>query len=289
MAERLKGLLDSARTKLGGLLGDFPQGFNAGAVAGVAGYPGDIAYLLDTAGRALTGQDTQPAAQDFPGTTEYLAAKAGYPVPQSFSGQLGAAVGGVLTPGPGDLAKFAPVLSAALPSKAILFDGVQESVSDFYRATANDKSPMAGAAYAMFAEGSPERVRHYGSNLWSSSGDGAVDVASIQKDIVKALRRSGVMQGEHGTAAQLAREANPDNIVNSAGLWDRPDLVEIIYNDVLEPKGISSVRTSDGLIMFDSKGAKLLERNGEPIKAAEDFAARRAGKAKPYKEYTGAQ
>lgn len=112
MAERLKGLLDSARTKLGGLLGDFPQGFNAGAVAGVAGYPGDIAYMLDTAGRALTGQDTQPAAQDFPGTTEYIANKAGYPVPQSFSGQLGAAVGGLLTPGPGDLAKFAPVLSA---------------------------------------------------------------------------------------------------------------------------------------------------------------------------------
>ena len=112
MAEKLKGLLDRANSVLGGLLGDFPAGFNAGAVAGVAGYPGDIAYMLDTAGRALTGQHTQPAAQDFPGTTEYLAAKAGYPVPQSFSGQLGAAVGGILTPGPGDLAKFAPVLSA---------------------------------------------------------------------------------------------------------------------------------------------------------------------------------
>ena len=112
MAERLKGLLDSAKAKIGGLLGDFPQGFNAGAVAGVAGYPGDIAYMLDTAGRAITGQHTQPAAQDFPGTTDYIAAKAGYPIPPSLSGQLGAAVGGILTPGPGDLAKFAPVLSA---------------------------------------------------------------------------------------------------------------------------------------------------------------------------------
>jgi GNAT superfamily N-acetyltransferase len=108
----LKGLLDSAKRKIGGLLGDFPAGFNSGAVAGIAGYPGDIAYMLDTAGRAITGQDTQPAAQDFPGTTDYIAAKAGYPIPGSFSGQLGAAVGGMLTPGPGDLAKFAPVLSA---------------------------------------------------------------------------------------------------------------------------------------------------------------------------------
>ncbi len=113
MAEKkLRGLLDRAQATIGGLLGDFPQGFNAGAVAGVAGYPGDIAFMLDTAGRAITGQDTQPAAQDFPGITDYIAAKAGYPIPGSFSGQLGAAVGGLMTPGPGDLAKFAPVLSA---------------------------------------------------------------------------------------------------------------------------------------------------------------------------------
>ena len=118
MAEKLKGLIDKANAVIGGLLGDFPQGFNAGAVAGVAGYPGDIAYMLDTAGRAITGQHTQPAAQDFPGTTEYLAAKAGYPVPPSFSGQLGAAIGGVLTPGPGDLAKFAPLSAMFLGAKA---------------------------------------------------------------------------------------------------------------------------------------------------------------------------
>ena len=36
-------------------------------------------------------------------------------------------------------------------------------------------------------------------------------------------------------------------------------------------------------VMFDDKGIKLLERNGSPI---EDFAARRAGKAKPYREAT---
>jgi hypothetical protein len=36
--------------------------------------------------------------------------------------------------------------------------------------------------------------------------------------------------------------------------------------------------------MFDDKCIKLLERNGSPI---EDFAARRAGKAKPYREAMG--
>ena len=38
------------------------------------------------------------------------------------------------------------------------------------------------------------------------------------------------------------------------------------------------------LVMFSDKGIKLLERNGTPI---EDFAARRAGKAKPYREAMG--
>lgn len=109
---KLKGLLDTARTKLTGLLGDFPQGFNAGAVAGFPGWAGDMAYMADTARLALTGADQQAAPENYVGTTDYIAKQAGYPVPQTLSGQLGAAVGGLMSPGPGDLAKFAPVLSA---------------------------------------------------------------------------------------------------------------------------------------------------------------------------------
>ena len=112
MAEKLKGLLDSAKARLTGLLGDFPQGFNAGAVAGFPGWAGDMAYMADTARLALTGADQQAAPENYIGTTDYIAKQAGYPVPQTLSGQLGAAVGGLMSPGPGDLAKFAPVLSA---------------------------------------------------------------------------------------------------------------------------------------------------------------------------------
>ena len=101
---KLKGLLDSANAKLAGLLGDFPQGFNAGAVAGFPGWAGDMAYLADTARLALTGADSQAAPEDYVGTTDYIAKQAGYPVPQTLSGQLGAAVGGLMSPGPGDLA-----------------------------------------------------------------------------------------------------------------------------------------------------------------------------------------
>ena len=60
----------------------------------------------------------------------------------------------------------------------------------------------------------------------------------------------------------------------------------------LRESGVPGLRYLDGMsrdggqgtyniVMFDDKGIKLLERNGSPI---EDFAARRAGKAKPYRE-----
>ena len=115
---KLKGLLDSANAKLAGLLGDFPQGFNAGAVAGFPGWAGDMAYLADTARLALTGADSQAAPEDYVGTTDYIAKQAGFPVPQTLSGQLGAAVGGLMSPGPGDLAKFAPLGAMFLGAKA---------------------------------------------------------------------------------------------------------------------------------------------------------------------------
>ena len=194
MAERLKGLLDRANSVLGGLLGDFPQGFNAGAVAGVAGYPGDIAYMLDTAGRALTGQHTQPSAQDFPGTTEYLAAKAGYPVPQSFSGQLGAAVGGILTPGPGDLAKFAPVLSAipfwhGSPHK---YDAV-----DLSKIGTGEGAQAYG--YGLYLAESPDVAKSYQTALaadrgFSFDGKSGLTRAEVQ-DMVNAKYGSGYLDG----------------------------------------------------------------------------------------------
>jgi hypothetical protein len=96
----------------------------------------------------------------------------------------------------------------------------------------------------------------YGGHPWVADGAGSVDVAEIQKDIVRALREARAHEEYGTTAAQLAREAAPPDIVNSAGLWDNPGLVEIIWNRVLEPNDITSVRTPDGLLIFDPSLAK---------------------------------
>lgn len=417
----LKGLLESAKRKIGGLLGDFPQGFNAGAVAGVAGYPGDIAYMLDTAGRAVTGQETMPAAQDFFGTTDYLAAKAGYPIPQSFSGQLGAAVGGFLSPGPGDLARLAPVLSAipfwhGSPHKFDAFDlskmgsgeGAQAYGWGAYGAEAPDtalsyKNALSGdqgfyldgngpltrqevqnivngeerkyldgvsrlsgvadivmdeKAYGWVPKKAPKRYKdgserlsayealkqridhpdnghlYRGEYRWPDpakeaatplTGEDLLDwdrPLSEQNEAVKRFfepyvaetRKALSTPGEAGwgeLAAPINFDPTGNELLNILSRHVNPEHGKLTVNtvlaggtggsytsEVLKNAGIPGTRYLDGVsrgagegtrnyVMFDDKGIKLLERNGEPIKAAEDFAARRAGKAKPYKEAMG--
>jgi hypothetical protein len=105
----------TARERLTSLLGDFPQGFNAGMLAGIPGWAGDIGYLLQEYPRALLTDTPLRPPVEYAGTTDSIAKAAGYEIPGTLSGQLGAAVGGLLSPGPGDLAKFAPLLAGVMP------------------------------------------------------------------------------------------------------------------------------------------------------------------------------
>lgn len=129
----------------------------------------------------------------------------------------------------------------------------------YIRRSRNADTPDNGVGYSMFAKGNPEyddAISSYGDYGWFTNADGAVDVSEIQPDIVRSIRRRGLHDDYQATAAQLAREADPDDIVNSAGLWDAPDLVEAVWEDVLDPKGITKVMTRDGLLLFDPGQAR---------------------------------
>ena len=104
----------------------------------------------------------------------------------------------------------------------------------------------------------------YGKNKWTASDANTVDVSEIQKDIVKVIRKAGAHSEYGSTAAQLAREANPDDIVNSAGLWDAPDLVRLINDEILEPRGITGVRTRDGLVTFGHPNIRSIDAAFDP-------------------------
>ena len=185
---KLNGLLDTARSKIGGLLGDFPEAFNAGTAAGFPGWAGDMAYAADTARLALSGERTQPLPVDVPGTSDWFAKQAGYTAPSSLSGQLGWLAGQMLSPSPGDLAvvgsKLGPALAAipawhGSPHKFDAFDlshmgkgeGAQaygwgaylaslKNVAESYRdalsgAKLDDTESMANAVFDILAKDSP--------------------------------------------------------------------------------------------------------------------------------------
>jgi hypothetical protein len=131
----------------------------------------------------------------------------------------------------------------------------------YLRRTPRD-DPMSKYGYAMFkrADGDHEHVLEqlgiYGKNSWVGDVGKSIKADEIAEDAFASLQRRGLLYpaGKHGelplSAADIASDINPTDIVNGAGAWDNPDWVKAIYEDVLAPRGIESVMTSDGMISF---------------------------------------
>lgn len=139
-------------------------------------------------------------------------------------------------------------------------------ITKYARRSQQSATPFNDVDYAMFVEAKTglrntlDDLRSYGGSMWAATDRQATTVKEIQADLVKAFRKSGANNEYGTTAAQLAREANPEQIVNSAGVWDNPDLVQKIYDLVISPKGIRAISTNDGLIVFDRGIAKKIGR-----------------------------
>jgi hypothetical protein len=127
----------------------------------------------------------------------------------------------------------------------------------YYRNT-RGPSPDNGVGYMMFAD-SPERISSYGKNRWrfDDANLPARDLLdattkSGQREIARALLKDRQLLREYGAhPKQLASEANPRNIVDSAGLWDNPQIVESLWKNLLDEKGYRAIRTNDGAVVLD--------------------------------------
>lgn len=107
--------------------------------------------------------------------------------------------------------------------------------------------------WQMFADDITKVESSYGPNLFVSEVRDAVNSADLVKPIAKALEKHPEIIDEYATTAQeLAEGASPIDIVNSAELWDAADIVQVIWDEILEPRNITKVKTPDGLIVFDS-------------------------------------
>lgn len=134
--------------------------------------------------------------------------------------------------------------------------------SGFVRRTARD-TPYNDVGHMMFVdEAKSDSIASYGRNLWGfESNDipfsALVDAgdSSFRRNAYRALRS----EYDKAESRALVDEANPSNIVNSAGTWDDPKSVRILWERYLEPRGISAVTTTDGAVLFDPKYTRRLE------------------------------
>lgn len=138
----------------------------------------------------------------------------------------------------------------------------------YHRFTKGDH-PDTGVGYMMFAQGDPDRVRHYGDSHWVIDPDdmpqGAVVDASdadFQQQFADMLRDNWddvELRGYgHVSPEELAADLAPSNIVDTAGFFDS-DLVDLAWERFFEPRGILGVRTPDGFVSFDPQFVRRVE------------------------------
>ena len=138
-------------------------------------------------------------------------------------------------------------------------NGVRYSI--YHRRNNNSDSPDNGVGYSMFAE-DEHSVEHYGNNHWilpEGNNEKRIYAGSSEfKNVLngwlndnKPLLESEFGRSDDEFIDSLIEEANPDDIVDSAGFWDNEKLVRYFSEEVLSPNGWEIVETRDGAISFN--------------------------------------
>jgi hypothetical protein len=141
-----------------------------------------------------------------------------------------------------------------LPANNTPMDRANAMEFNYVRRSRNPSGPFNDVNYAMFLEhkgdvdDALDKLRSFGKGQWL--GRAEVPVEKIQKDIVRSIKKRKLNEPYQATAASLAREANPNDIVNAGGIWDAPEIAESIIEDAAE-KGIGGILTNDGAIIWD--------------------------------------
>lgn len=140
-------------------------------------------------------------------------------------------------------------------------NGIRYSI--YHRRNNNSDSPDNGVGYSMFAE-DEHSVEHYGNSHWilpEGNNEKRIYAGSSEfKNVLNGWLNDNkhLLESEFGRSDEefidsLIEEANPDDIVDSAGFWDNEKLVRYFGEEVLAPNGWEIVETRDGAISFNDE------------------------------------
>ena len=143
----------------------------------------------------------------------------------------------------------------------------------YYRRN-NRSEPYNDDFVMMFAD-KTDRLEHYGKNLWQIPPDAGVRVYAGSEEFRSAMRewleknetwfkKMGYAK-RPGWIETLLDEANPDDVVDSAGFWDIADRSVMRYFDeeVMQPNGWDVVETYDGAITFNPDIVERVEEEDD--------------------------
>ncbi|EHM53362.1 MuF-C-terminal domain-containing protein [Cardiobacterium valvarum] len=152
----------------------------------------------------------------------------------------------------------------------------QDSYLQNYRRNNRDV-PFNDVPYMMFADDA-ESIASYGKNLWELPDDVGNRISASAtafrealgkylRENIDRLRESGYGAGltDEELVQNLVDEADPGDIVDSAGLWDINEdwLMNGIMEEVLQPNGWNVVDTSDGALAFAPELVRRVDMDEE--------------------------
>jgi len=124
----------------------------------------------------------------------------------------------------------------------------------YYR-RAKEASAMSDWGHAMFVDHEDAWID--GGINYIYDGTGATDISDLE-DVIKDAWSESLKNGDFDdtfmadiTVEDAFKSFAPEDIIMSAEAWDDGDMVQWIWNKVLEPNGIYAVITPDGAIVFD--------------------------------------
>lgn len=160
----------------------------------------------------------------------------------------GAIIANAVTPSD-DTAYMKAVESGDMEAAQRMVDEAAKKAGYNYHRYHQNKKGYSDVPWMLFAKNKEEVEAGYGKNHFVATGEGSVDANSLIPDIIDALEGT---EFEDVTVEEIA----PEDIVGSAGIWDSPDATQIIWDKVLENEGITTVKTPNGLVVFDPSQIK---------------------------------
>jgi hypothetical protein len=126
----------------------------------------------------------------------------------------------------------------------------------YHRYNDSAKTPDNGIGMAMFVT-DENKARNYGTDHWTYNGVKALPAIIIVESVISKMINADWLPDyldwfrDNAEWDAFRDRFDPEDINESAGIWDDPASVEWIWDNALDPMDVDALTTRDGAILFN--------------------------------------